>query len=162
MTVVKGIGSLNLKRVFVAGPFIHLVDPKTGLMPPHEKALIESLLTHFEDVGAQVFNAHRREKWGADFMKPEAFTKMDYEQIASSDLFVVMPGSPPSIGTHIEIGWATALKLPIVMLLDPAGSYSGMIEGMGAIANLVKVKLENKVVDFEALDRAVHEVMARR
>lgn len=43
-------------------------------------------------------------------MTPQQCTKIDFEEISTCDLFVAFPGSPASPGTHIEIGWASALK----------------------------------------------------
>ena len=88
------LADLNLRKVFVAGPFIKIIDPATGRMPPAEQALVEGLLSHFEATGARVFNAHRRERWGADMLEPLVFTKLDYDEVTGCELLVVMPGSP--------------------------------------------------------------------
>lgn len=157
----RNIVDLGLKKVFVAGPFFKLVDPVTGRMPAREQALIEGLISHFESTGSTVYNAHKRERWGADFMEPPVYTRLDFEQISASELLVVMPGSPPSLGTHIELGWASALGKPMVLLLDPEGEYAGMIHGLGAIVPTAKVALVDKSVDFRELDRAVFDVMGR-
>lgn len=43
-------------------------------------------------------------------MTPLQCTKIDFDEISTCDLFAAFPGSPASPGTHIEIGWASALK----------------------------------------------------
>ncbi|MCY7856417.1 hypothetical protein OZL46_02870 [Bacillus sonorensis] len=101
---------MTTKKVFLAGPFKSLVDENTGLMSLHERGKLESLISFFENEGWFVHNAHKREGWGKDFMTPQQCTKIDFEEISTCDLFVAFPGSPASPGTHIEIGWASALK----------------------------------------------------
>jgi aminoglycoside phosphotransferase (APT) family kinase protein len=157
----NAMDDMKVRTVFVAGPFFKLIDPLTGRMPPRDQALVEGLLAHFESAGARVFNAHRREKWGTETLPPDVFTKLDYDEIRASDLLVVMPGSPPSPGTHIELGWASAMGVPMVLLLDPTGEYSGMVTGMGGIVPTATVKLIDKSVDFDELDRAVVDVIGR-
>ncbi len=157
----QNIVDLALKTVFVGGPFFKLVDPATGRMPAREQERIEGLIGHFESAGSKVFNAHKRERWGADFMEPPVYTRLDYEQISASELFVAMPGSPASLGTHIELGWASALGKPMVLLLEADGEYAGMIHGLGALVPTATVTMVDRSVDFKALDRAVFDVMRR-
>ncbi len=47
--------------VFIAGPFFKSIDPATGRLPARDQARIEGLISHFEDKGSEVFNAHKRE-----------------------------------------------------------------------------------------------------
>lgn len=154
------LAELGIRNVFIGGPFFKIVDPETGTMPPHEVQLIEGLITHFENLGAaQIINAHKRERWGTAFMEPPVYTKLDYEGVATSDLVVTMPGCrPPSLGSHIEIGWASALGKPMVLLVEPDGEYSGMIQGLHSLTPTVIVHLVNRQVDFAALDRAIVKV----
>lgn len=63
-----------------------------------------------EERGYAVHNAHKREKWGREFMTSEQCTEIDFVEIDKCDLFIAFPGKPASPGTHIEIGWASALK----------------------------------------------------
>ena len=155
------IAALELGAVFVAGPFFKLIDPVTGRMPEAERALVEGLLEHFESAGARVFNAHRREKWGSETLPPEVFTRLDYDEIKASDLLVAMPGLPGSLGTHVELGWASAMGVPTVFLLEPGGDYHGMVSGMSGIVPTAIVKIVDKRIDFDELDRAAHDVMRR-
>lgn len=111
------------KKVFLAGPFKSLVDPKTGMMANHEKQKLLNLISFFEERGFSVHNAHKREGWGKDFMTPEECTAIDFKEISTCDLFVAFPGSPASPGTHIEIGWASALNKPIILLLEEGKDY---------------------------------------
>jgi len=124
------------KKVFLAGPFKSLVDEKTGLMSTYERGKLESLISFFENEGWLVHNAHKREGWGKDFMTPLQCTKIDFDEISTCDLFAAFPGSPASPGTHIEIGWASALKKKIVLFLEKDKDYAFLIQGLHAVADV--------------------------
>ena len=156
------LSSLRLKSVFVAGPFIGVIDPETGRMRERDQHLIESLVEHFADGGAEVYNAHRRELWGVKLMQPLEYTRLDYEGVAACDVFVVQPGAPASLGTHVELGWASALGKPIVLLLDPEATYAGMVLGLASLVPTAAVPLKNHTVDFGELDAAVVDVVLRK
>lgn len=121
---------LGLRTVFVAGPFVKLVDPVTRTMPPAERERFERLIGYFEASGCKVYNAHKREAWGADSLEPGQFTRLDFDEISASDVLVAYPGPPASLGTHIELGWASAQRKPIVLLLERGGDHAPMLYGL--------------------------------
>jgi len=55
---------------------------------------------------------------------PEAITQRDYLDVSTSHVVVVdlRAASRVSIGTMIELGWATAMQKPILFLLRPTNS----------------------------------------
>ncbi|WP_369903373.1 nucleoside 2-deoxyribosyltransferase [Bacillus manliponensis] len=124
------------KKMFLAGPFKNLVNPETGMMEQHEKQKLLNLISFFEKRGFSVHNAHKREGWGKDFMTPDECTAIDFKEIRACDLFVAFPGSPASPGTHIEIGWASALDKPIILLLEEGKDYAFLIKGLATVANV--------------------------
>lgn len=155
-TVVRHLG---LSTVFVAGPFFKLVDSVTGRMPHGQRERFERLIDHFESSGCLVFNAHKREKWGEAFLEPDEFTRLDYDEIAASDVLVAVPGPPDSLGTHIELGWASALGKPIVLLLERDEDYARMIYGLRRIAPTAIVQTVDGRFEMSALDEALVSVM---
>ncbi|MGP4111520.1 nucleoside 2-deoxyribosyltransferase [Streptomyces sp. 4N509B] len=150
----------SIGTVFVAAPFWAYVDKETGAFDAEAFEAINRVLEHYDAKGCVVHNAHRREKWGRAFMEPEEFTVLDYQQICSSDLVVAVPGSPASPGTHIEIGWASANRVPTVLLLEADKEYAGLITGLGAFAP-VRILQYTDRVDLDLLDAAVEEVLAK-
>ena len=132
------------KKIFLAGPFKSLVHPETGSMNHHEKQKLVNLIGFFESRGLSVHNAHKREGWGKNFMSPEECTKIDYKEISGCDLFIAFPGSPASPGTHIEIGWASALKKPVILLLEQDKDYAFLIQGLGEVANVTYVRFSQE------------------
>ncbi len=125
-----------LRAVFLGGPFKSLVSPETGEMREGDKNRLMQLIHFLEDRGLRVFNAHRREGWGREFLTPEECTRLDFEEIHSSEAFIAFPGSPPSPGTHVEIGWASALRKPIILLLEEGREYAFLVRGLHTVGNV--------------------------
>jgi len=105
-------------------------------MYARERELFGALIRRLEDDGCEVHNAHRREGWGSAFMTPEECTKVDFTEISRCDVFVALPGYPASPGTHVEIGWASAMGKPIVLLLNDGCDYAFLVRGLHAVAQV--------------------------
>lgn len=87
-------------------------------------------------------------------MKPEQSAPLNYQDTKNADVMVAIPGSPPSGGTHIEIGWASAFGVRVVLLLEKEKKYSNVILGLGDVAKVDYVwfnRLEEIVESEEAL-----------
>ena len=149
----------KIEAVFVAAPFWAYVDKETGEFDVDAFSTIDRVLQHFDTQGCVVYNAHRREKWGQAFMEPAQFTPLDYEQICSSDVIIALPGSPASPGTHIEIGWASANKVPMVLLLEAGKEYAGLLMGLDEFAPVKILEIDGEV-NLDMLDAAIAEVRA--
>ena len=124
------------KKIFLGGPFKSYVDHKTNKMHDAHIKRFHDLILFFEERGYEVHNAHQREDWGKNFWSPDDCTKLDYEEIAKSDVFIAFPGSPASPGTHIEIGWASALKKKVILLLEEGQYYAHLVKGLHTVANV--------------------------
>lgn len=147
--------------VFVGGPFYALVDPETGLMAADDQDKINRIIEHFEVAGAKVYNAHRREAWGAKFLTAPECTKLDFTEISQSDVFVAYPGVPVSPGTHVEVGWASALGKPMVLLLEKDAKHTFLVTGLETVANVEFIWFETVDEILERLPAAVHKVLTR-
>lgn len=145
---------MTFPRVFLGGPFKALVD-ESGTMRAEERARYEALITGLEGAGCHVDNAHRRESWRAAFLSPEECTRRDFEEIAASDVVVAFPGSPPSPGTHVEIGWACALGKPLVLLLEQDTAYAFLIQGLHTVAAVCFIEVAAGEVPTEQVVSAV-------
>ncbi|GAA2271633.1 MULTISPECIES: hypothetical protein [Kitasatospora] len=150
-----------VRSLFLAGPFIQLLDPATGEMPDEARAPFDLLIKHFEAQGISVHNAHRREAWGAELMSPEQCTGLDQEEIRKAEVFVALPGSPPSPGTHVEVGWASAFDKPIVLLLERGREYTFLVQGLHTVATVEYVLYTDIAAALPAVDGAVRRAVAR-
>jgi len=140
------------RKLFLAGPFKGLLNPNTGTMTDDEKQKFLKLIAFFESKGFLVHNAHQREAWGKALMTPEQCTEIDFNEIASCDYFVGLPGHPPSPGTHIEIGWASALKKPIILLLEAGKEYGFLIQGLYTVANVTYITYHSEADYLKGLE----------
>lgn len=126
-------------RIFLAGPFKNVLDPATGLLAHADKARLVATIQLLEHKRFAVHCAHRREGWGANMMSPAECTKIDYDEIAAADVLVAFPGAPPSPGTHIELGWASAMQKTIVLLLERNKEYAFLVRGLGQVTSVVEL-----------------------
>ncbi|MGW8953947.1 nucleoside 2-deoxyribosyltransferase [Streptomyces sp. NPDC055709] len=153
---------LGVNTLFLAGPFLQLLDPVTGEMPEGTRTPFATLIEHFEGHGLSVHNAHRREAWGAELMQPDECTRLDQEEIKKADVFVALPGYPASPGTHIEMGWASAFEKPIVLLLEEGQEYAFLVRGLHSVATVEYVVFRDLPTALPAIDEAVRRAVARR
>ncbi|MFC5802653.1 nucleoside 2-deoxyribosyltransferase [Streptomyces formicae] len=165
MTVIPASSlarDLGIDTMFLAGPFLQLLDPVTGEMPEGTRAPFATLIDHFEGHGLSVHNAHRREAWGAELMQPAECTRLDQEEIRKADVFVALPGLPASPGTHIEMGWASAFDKPIVLLLEEGQEYAFLVRGLHSVATVEYVVFRDLKPTLPAIDEAVRRAVSRQ
>jgi hypothetical protein len=129
------------RSVFLGGPFTGIIDPGKSQIRDFDQARYEEIIAFLEKCGCAVHNAHRRGHWGASFLTPKECTRLDWEEIKASDLFIAFPGDPPSPGTHIEIGWAAAFGKPIILLLEEGGEYAFLVRGLRTVACVIYVTM---------------------
>lgn len=146
---------------FLAGPFKGIMDAETGMIRAFERERFEALINHLEARGYTVNNAHRRESWGAHFMAPEECTRLDYENIRDCDLFVAFPGHPASPGTHIEIGWASALGKPMILLLEESATYAFLIQGLHVVGDVSEVRMPAGEIGLDRFATALERLEVR-
>lgn len=119
--------------VLIGGPLTSLVDAE-GRMDAAHRRRYETLIEFFSSRGWGVLSAHREEGWGSAIVSPEECTSRDYEWMLQCDLFVAFPGAPASPGTHVEIGWASAMKRPMILLLEEGHTHAFLVTGIGTVA----------------------------
>ncbi|MBD2802383.1 nucleoside 2-deoxyribosyltransferase [Xenorhabdus sp. 42] len=147
-----------MKKMFLAGPFKSLVDPDTHVMPHQYINQFQNIIEYFEERGWSVHCAHKREKWGREFMTPAQCTFIDYEEISQCDYFVAFPGVPASPGTHIEMGWASSMKKPVILLLEENEEYAFLVQGLGEITSVKTLRYnKNAGVDIPQIEALIEE-----
>ena len=147
-----------MKKVFLAAPFKALVDEKTGELCVHMKRHLTGIISRLSDLGMDVHNAHQREGWGKEFMTPEECTEIDYNEISSCDYFIAFPGAPASPGTHIEIGWASALGKKIILLLENEKTYAFLISGLRTVGDVDYIYFDYKDSSLTYVDAVIEKL----
>lgn len=143
-------GVLRGIDVFVGGPIQHAIL-RTGFVGGLQDA-INTAIGVVAEHGATVFSAHMAEKFGEKTaaFTPEQVSVRDFHWMKKCDVFVpVLPLLDDGTlrrtdGTHVELGWATALGRPVVMLTQQpfAESASHLLKGLHRVGAV-------RVVDFD-------------
>lgn len=164
----KEVVPLRSSRVFIGGPIQHALAD--GRIERGLARILRDFTQAFERNGHTVLSAHVAERWGASTAQfsPEQVTRRDYAWIRQADLYVcVLPARSdgtiwPSGGTHVELGWASALGVPILMLWDPASAerYSHLFRGLHAVAPVKYTQIRDDCLD-EVLGLA-KEMLSRK
>ncbi|MET9142523.1 MULTISPECIES: nucleoside 2-deoxyribosyltransferase [unclassified Streptomyces] len=125
--------------VFVGGPIQHAILAD-GFVGQLQDAITTAIGTVTEN-GANVFSAHVVEKFGEETASftPEQVSVRDFRWMRKCDVFVpVLPVQREdgilrrTDGTHVELGWATALGRPIVLITKQpvVESASHLLKGL--------------------------------
>lgn len=119
----------------------------------------EFLETIERDLIVEGFSVHLPHRdtnlWGKVYLGPEEIVKKNWEKINSCDIIVAYPQK--SRGVHVEVGWASALKKTVVILLDSSEDESELVKGLSSIATTILIRFDN----HEELREKLRMVMRR-
>ncbi|MGW2634897.1 hypothetical protein ACWC2K_37100 [Streptomyces chattanoogensis] len=130
-------------NVFVGGPIQHAIEDD-GFYSPLQRAL-HGIIEAVEEVNGTVFSAHVVEKYGVDtpIFSPRQVSVRDFDWMQRCDVFVpVLPVRDDALlrtdGTHVELGWASALRKAIKLVTQQpvVPSASHLLRGLPAIADV--------------------------
>lgn len=141
------------RSVFIGGPFKGLIDGATGLLERRARARYSALIDAFEADGWEVLSAHRAEAWGAELISDGACTRRDLAWMRACSVFVAFPGRPASPGTHVELGWASALGRATLVLVEPGAQTAALVNGLPEVAPV-------RLVEYRDEPECVREVVA--
>lgn len=135
-----------IPRVFLAAPFAQWLS-EDGLVDPIWRTRFSVLRQGFLDAGMPVFSAHHNERWGASWLPAEVCVPNDFRAMETCDVVCAYLGTPASAGVCIELGWASAMRKPILLVLDCGPKYSQMIEGLATVTHMRELVLADGWVD---------------
>lgn len=156
--------------VFVGGPIQYAIV-ESGFVGPLRNTITTAIRTA-TDNGANVFSAHVVEQFGAQTASftPEQVSVRDFRWMNKCDVFVpVLPLMEDltlrrTDGTHVELGWATALGRPIVLITKQpfAESASHLLKGLHRVGDVQIIDLDDFTEKPGLLVDAVLAVTERR
>ena len=142
-TLVSG-SVLSGHDIFIGGPIQHAILPDGFLS--NVRLPISHAIEAVSMSGARVFSAHVNEGFGEKTVEftPSQVSRRDFRWMKKCDVFVpVLPLGPSedlvrTDGTHIELGWASAMGRPIVLVTRTpiADSASHLLKGLVDVANV--------------------------
>lgn len=154
------------KTVFVGGPIQYASNAAGNVFDDRLKEQLQAVHTVLRALGTGIVSAHIAEDFGAGHVPtPSEVTARDFGYMERSDVYLaVLPmsqvGPYRTDGTHIELGWATALDIPVVVLWDGASveRYSFLVRGLAAVGSVTFVDLVEFENDVSVLERAMETV----
>jgi hypothetical protein len=137
-------GSTTSPAVFVGGPIQYALDGPGDVFDRELRSTIEMVLGEISSMGFVVFSAHLIERFGdlTPSFDPHDVARRDFTWMKQCNLFIpILPCKASgelyrTDGTHIEIGWASALSKPILLLTGgspPGDPYSHLIRGLSSV-----------------------------
>jgi nucleoside 2-deoxyribosyltransferase len=129
-------------RVFLAAPSLRLTGPADGVFTLALRGRVTALREALLDAGVTVYSQHHDDCWttrglGTGYRVPSAFRGMQ-----SADLAFAYIGSPLSAGVGMELGWATALRKPVVLLVDETVAHSPMISTLEEVSPVLPIHFD--------------------
>ncbi|MFI6347331.1 nucleoside 2-deoxyribosyltransferase [Streptomyces sp. NPDC050560] len=130
-------------KVFVGGPIQYAIEEGSFYSPLHRT--LHGIIGALQEAGGTVFSAHVAEKFGIDtpLFSPQQVSVRDFGWMRRCDVFVpVLPVRDGDLlrtdGTHVEMGWASALGKPIALVTRQplASGASHLLRGLPEIADV--------------------------
>jgi nucleoside 2-deoxyribosyltransferase len=154
--------------IFVGGPIQYALRGGGGFDEALQARLC-AILEELEHAGYAVLSAHKVEQFGQVDGKGQshAITRRDFRWMRECDAYVcVMPagtdGRPyRSDGTCIELGWASALSKPILIIRSAAVEYSHLVDGLCAVSVVSYLASEDLARSGPTVSEAVRELLSR-
>lgn len=134
--------------VFVGGPIQYATD-EMGRFHLPTRDIIEAIIGGLSKDGHHVLSAHIHENFGemdVNGMFREVCLR-DHSWMCCCDVFVaILPLDEKgrvihTVGTSVELGWASTMGKPIILVCDPAPVYSHLVVGLDAVANVTKLDI---------------------
>lgn len=139
--ILKKLESLKREfNVFIACPISKYLT-NDGIEKEFEM-FIKEVLQLCRKYSDNVFLALEREKYGKLKMWGDTCTPHDFEMMCKSDLMIAIPED--SMGVAVEMGWASAMKKEILLLLDVKYKSSELIKFIHTVAEGEKININTE------------------
>lgn len=104
---------------------------------------LEAIESTLQSSGLETFLPHRDlHNWGKSTISEEEVGRISFEKLKDSDILVAYPEQ--SVGVNIEIGWASAFKKKILILINEHDRISVMHTGLCGVT-------DSKIITFRDL-----------
>ena len=133
-------------KAYIAAPY---TSKSTTQSNPHHGEIKDTSYINFLDSiesvaissGFQTFLPHRDlHKWGKANLLEEEVGRKSMEELKKSDLLIAYPEQ--SIGVNIELGWASAFKKKVLILINENDRVSIMHYGLKGVT-------DSKIIRFK-------------
>ncbi|WP_141111322.1 hypothetical protein [Chromobacterium haemolyticum] len=149
--------------VFVGGPIQHALK-KEG-MTTEAASPIKAVHDVIHGMRLHLLSAHLAERFGQDShnYSPTEVVLRDYDWMLQCSLFIaILPCDSQSQlirtdGTHIELGWASSLKKPILVLAQSHShaQLSHLVKGLACVSQVKILDLGSVLQKPQILQQAI-------
>ncbi len=151
-------------KVFLGGPMQHAVD-RNGF-DPRLRHVLSTTIKVLESNGIFVFSAHMAEDFGGYDAagKEDIVAQRDFEWMSQCDVYVaVLPAGSDNLpyrsdGTHVELGWASALRKPIILISSIGVLHSVLVQGLRILSPVRCMELEGLEMSPESILEVLHAI----
>ena len=127
-------------RIFIAAPITDWINDSNTHPWKALKLFIKQLLEMLSSNGHDVFSAHNLEEFGKKLRPESICTPFDFLEVRQSNMVIALPSR--SGGVHTEIGWASALNKPMLLLIN--GDESPLARGLNTITHVETLCVSSK------------------
>ncbi|MFB7662628.1 hypothetical protein ACFC1R_01595 [Kitasatospora sp. NPDC056138] len=130
-------------RVFLAAPLMRLTGPADSVVTLASRTRLTTLRSTLLRSGAAVYSAHHSDAWTVAGRAPEPRVPSDFRALQTADLVFAYVGAPLSAGVSLELGWASALRKPVVLLVDEAITHNPLIATIEQVAPVLPLVFDD-------------------
>jgi hypothetical protein len=130
-------------RVFLAAPSLRLTGSADAVFTLPLRQRIHALRDTLLDAGVAVYSTHHDEAWVTRGVPPERRAPSPFRAIQSADLAFAYVGSPLSAGVGLELGWVSAMRKPVVLLVDRAVAHTPMISTLESVTSVLPLEFDS-------------------
>ncbi|GAB2208931.1 hypothetical protein ROS1_57490 [Roseibium sp. ROS1] len=163
---------IKIKKIFLGGPIKNAIE-KSGFNGGLKQTILDTLQllqeANFEVDSALTEGYLEEERVHAleASITPTEATAGDYQGVVESDIYVCLwpngvDGQPfRSDGMCIELGWATASKIPCILIREISANHSDIVVGLEAIGAVEHIDFPTFMQSPDVLLEAI-ETMNRK
>ena len=126
-------------KVFLSTP-ISKYQSSNGLMEEKMVKKIQFVLKSLQP--CEVFNAAKIEEWGKSEINDYDCAIRDFAAMKECDVVVALICERSSEGVLIELGWASALHIPIIAIIEIGARISKLLRGLPYISQMILCSLD--------------------
>lgn len=159
----------SVLKVFVGGPIQHALDGTH--FDERVKQIILFIIDRLREANCLISSAHLLERFGLDTadLNPDEVARRDFRLMQECDFFVavLVPADGEGIlrtdGTHVELGWASAMQKPVIIVTmqQCMPHLSHLVRGLNQITGVRFLDLERIYGEPQELLATVDELYAQ-
>jgi len=140
-------------RIYYGGPMISKTN-RLNKIVKEERREIEGIVSFVRKQGHEIFSPAETQRFIYKRANADLVTGREFEYLKYCDLVMIKPNDPPSGGAHVQLGWASAFRKPIIILTEGSKRYSKLVRGLEAVTSCTYIDITKKD-KFQKLEEAL-------